>query len=315
MPLVLSSSPCVGDGTGLFPFCVSHQFSSFHSAFKECAQVFFLLTPQAHSFHRYNFYSLLTFSCSLQSLKKTMHWLSLLSKVKELSWVGSVLCKLFSFSPSLSRSSGYRSPSFLFSDSYYPLPLSYQSTFTLRQTKAIRWKPPLFSSSVLQFANTPFLVPVLTSSFSPGSEAPPSSYPQLSFQSNQLYGLSPSTSTLTPYPHAEAQFWSLSLRLHFYHWLKSLASSNVQSWHLCLSLKTQLLLMFSPFCEVPWYTESFQPQVSLSPFLNCSRTTLTNTVTTRHTQLFKLEFNENRIQLKIKFLGNTGHISCGLWLP
>lgn len=232
---------------GFFP-SVFHQFSSFHSAFKECAQVFFLRMPQAHSFHRYDFYSLLIFSCSLQSLKKTMHWLSPLSKIKELSWVGSVLCKLFSFSPSLSRSSGYRSPSFLFSDSYYPLPLSYQSTFTLRQTKAIRWKPPLFSSSILQFANTPFLVPILTSSFSPGSEAPPSSYPQLSFQSNQLYGLSPSTSALTPYPHAEAQFWSLSLRLHFYHWLKSLASSNVQSWHLCLSLKTQLLLMFSPFC-------------------------------------------------------------------
>lgn len=57
-----------------------------------------------------------------------------------------MLCKRFSL-PSLSPSLGYRSPSFLFFDSYYPLPLSYQSTLTLRQTKAIRWKPPLFSSS------------------------------------------------------------------------------------------------------------------------------------------------------------------------
>ena len=211
--------------------------------------------PQAHSLHCYSFYSLLTFSWSLQGLKKTMHWLSLLSKIKELSWVCSVLCKRFSLSPSLSRSLGYRSPSFLFSDSYYPLPLSYQSTLTLRQTKAIRWKPPLFSSSVLQFANTPFLVP---------------SCLLLSLQSNQLCRLSLPTSTLTPYPHAEAQFWSLSLRSHFYHWLKSftclMVSSNAACPKLasCLSLKTQLLLMFSPFCQVPWYAESFQPQVCLS---------------------------------------------------
>ena len=113
---MLSSSPCVGDGTGLFPFCVSHQSSSFHCAFKERAQVCFLLTPQAHSFHRYSLCSLLTCSCSLQSSEKTVHWLSLPSKVKELGRAGGVLRGLLPSSPSLSRSSGRRSPSFLFSD-------------------------------------------------------------------------------------------------------------------------------------------------------------------------------------------------------
>ena len=85
LPTLCATAPLVQLMELGFFQSVFHRYSSLHSAFKECAQVFFLLMPQAHSLHCYSFYSLLTFSWSLQGLKKTMHWLSLLSKIKELS--------------------------------------------------------------------------------------------------------------------------------------------------------------------------------------------------------------------------------------